>query len=94
MEIKDPFNKKKYWEDKPNNISSKRPKEVLHNPDVQTVFRDGEFVAMNRAERRKRKVNRLFTRRGFYDNLKAIKVVRKKHGKIRTKFHFVTKSML
>ena len=42
--------------------------------------------AKNREQRRKRKVNRLFTRKGYYDHLNAIKIVRKKNGKIKHKY--------
>lgn len=58
--------------------------------DAKLTQEELEFLGgeetKNRAQRRARKVNRLFTREGFYSHLNAIKITRKKNGKIKQKY--------
>lgn len=46
----------------------------------------GSFVKKNRAQRRKRVINRLFTRKGYIQHLNAIRVIRRKNGVTKTKY--------
>lgn len=58
--------------------------------DAKLTQEEVEFLSgdstKNRAQRRKRKINRLFTRKGYYDYLNAIKITRKKNGKVKHKY--------
>lgn len=84
------FDREEYWKNKPNNIGSKRPKAKVTPPEGAPIsFGDnGEFIVMNRAARRKKNRNRLFTRKGFIERIWAIRIVRKKNGKKKTKYVF------
>lgn len=87
------FDKEAYWKEKPTNIGSVRNKKksvAAPTPNsVEIGFSDsGGFIAKNRAWRRKKKVTRLFTRKGFIERLWAIRIVRKRNGKIKTKYIF------
>ena len=69
------FNKEEYWLNKANNIGSKRKKSITTG-----------FPAYNRQMSRRRVINRLFTRKNYIPFLNSIKIVRKKYGKIYTKY--------
>lgn len=57
--------------------------ERLTEEEVDLIAGEG---GKNRAQRRARRVNRLFTRKGYYEYLNAIKITRKKNGKTKHKY--------
>lgn len=84
------FSRDKYWKEKPNNIGSKRPKPKVTPPDnVPISFgENGEFIVRNRAAKRRKQRNGLFTKKGFVERLWALRIVRKKNGKKKVKYIF------
>ena len=81
------FDKKEYWKQKKDNIGSKRKKpNITPSGDAQIMFLNGKMVTMNRANRRLKEPNNIFTREGFIEYLSAIKITRKKAGKIKHKY--------
>lgn len=86
------FNKEEYWKNKPNNIGSIRNKlksKVVPPENAEISFgENGEFMVRNRAAKRKRRRNSLFTKKGFIERIWAIRIVRKQHGKKKVKYVF------
>jgi hypothetical protein len=81
------FDKKAYWENKPNNIGSKRPKPIVTpSSDVEVILKGGKFVTLNRETRRSKPTTNIYKRKGFIEHLDAIRIKRLKHGKVSYKY--------
>lgn len=89
------FNKALYWKNKENNIGSKRPKaQITPTGEAQLIFVDNNIISNNRKYRRRKIVNRLYTRKGYINYLNAIRITRIKHGKTTIKYINLNKSVI
>ena len=89
------FDKDRYWREKPNNIGSKRPKpQVTPTGSAELIFADDKILTKNRRHKRRKIVNRLYTRKGYIAHLDAIRIVRRKHGKTTVKYVKINGSVI
>lgn len=92
------FSKEKYWEEKPNNIGSKRPKTQAVPPqDAEIAFNNNGMYVKNRAFKRKQmhSHSNLFTRKGYIPSLNAIRIKRRKsNNKVVQKYVKIDESII
>ena len=92
IKYQDPnFNKDKYWKSKGKKKQKEEQKVIT--PGAPMSFVDGKLVSENRAALRARKKGKkysFFHRKGYQDELGAIKIKRVKNGKVSFKLVPVT----